>query len=120
MIKKKEELFKQYLLVTEKTLEVVHQSGQEEEVLRLLDERDALISDLKMIDFQSGESVVSEEIREIISRVKMLDEQLINAITLKKDEALRNLNSLNNAKALKEIYTQRYELTDGAFYDKRQ
>jgi hypothetical protein len=119
MEKRKEGLLHLYLEVTQQALSAL-KNDQFDQIEELLNKREDIIAEINRIDQSYGSIVINETIKTVIERTIPLENELMQHLHIKKEEAQAKLKSIRKGKQLKHQYQRISPYTDGIFYDKRK
>lgn len=115
-MKEKEELFLQYLEITEQALEEL----DPEKLEGLMEAREELIAKINAWDEQRGKVMVNSTMLVTMEKIQALDVTLKAQIESYRADALQKLQAIKTGQMAKDHYYRSYSHTDGVFYDKRK
>ncbi|WP_416827640.1 flagellar protein FliT [Ectobacillus polymachus] len=118
MIEEKEKRIEMYHQLTVTILDAL-KNGREDEVPLLLEKRENAIKNMNEIDNQAKHIVMNARIRDTLTKILPLEQQIQNLLLNAMKKYKREMVSARNETFLSKHYEHAVILPYGAFYDKK-
>jgi replicative superfamily II helicase len=119
MLKEKEVLLTQYILITKTMLPSVTK-GAVDDFLELLEEREACISKMSKLDEEAGKVLMNEKMRAQLEDILPIEKRIQALLQQMLSKLGQQVRSAKNETFLTKQYEDTMQVSRGIFYDKKK